>query len=215
MGDVGAHKVKKNKASKSDILSQHEFYDKHFSNLDLEKIELQNKTFENCYFDKINFSEAKIIACKFVDCEFEFCNLTAAQINQSSFSEVIFDECKLIGINWIQAKWPSIQLTSPIKFYRSNISHSSFYELDLTEIVIEECKAQQVDFREGDFSDGVFTLTDFEGSLFMHSKLHAADFIDAINYSINPLENDIRKAKFSMPDAINLLHSFEIELQGI
>ena len=76
-------------------------------------------------------------------------------------------------------------------------------------------KAHDVDFRGCDLSNGSFVLTDFQNNLFLNSKLYAADFTDAINYSINPRENDIRKGKYSMPDVINLLHYFDIEIEGI
>lgn len=85
--------------------------------------------------------------------------------------------------------------------------------MNLKEIIIEECKAHDVDFREADLSNGEFFMTDFEGSLFMHTKLYAATFTQAINYNINPNENDIRKGKFSMPDVIELLRNFQIEIE--
>ncbi|MCL9683655.1 pentapeptide repeat-containing protein [Legionella maioricensis] len=198
-----------------DIFQQDEFYDISFSDLKLDAAELKNKLFENCTFTRSSFIETLFHSCKFVDCEFKLCNLSSVQFKYTSFSDTVFDESKLIGINWTQAKWPNINLTSPIKIYKSNISHSSFFELELREIIIEECKAHDVDFRGCDLSNGIFILTDFQNSLFMHSKLYAANFMEAINYNINPKENDIRKGKYSMPDVINLLHHFEIEIEGI
>lgn len=203
-----------NNAKKIDILSQNEFYETNFNGLKHVAIDIKSKTFENCQFTNANFSEVKFLSCKFIDCEFNSCNLSGAEFLSTSFSEVIFDDSKLIGINWTKVKWPLIKLTSALKFYKSNLSHSSFYELDLKELVIEECKAHDVDFRGGDFSNSSFILTDFERSMFMRTKLHSADFTDATNYNIDPNENDIRKAKFTMPDVINLLHSFDIEIQG-
>ena len=203
-----------NDSTQTDIVNQEEFYDASFADLKLEKTKLQNKIFENCRFINCNFSETQFISCKFVDCEFKSCNLSSAQFDNSSFSEVVFYESKAIGINWTKLKWPSIKLSSPFQFYKSNISHSSFYGLDLLEVVIKECKAYEVDFRDADFTGANFSLTDFERSLFMHTKLYSADFSDAINYNIDPNENDIRKAKFTMPDVINLLHAFDIEIDG-
>jgi uncharacterized protein YjbI with pentapeptide repeats len=125
---------------------------------------------------------------------------------------VIFNESKLLGINWTQAKWPYIKLVSPIKFYQSNISYSSFYELSLPGIVMEECKANDVDFREANLVTGSFIATDFERSLFMHTKLNSADFSNAINYNIDPTKNDVHKGKFSLPDAMALLNCFALEI---
>ncbi|WP_238400459.1 pentapeptide repeat-containing protein [Legionella bononiensis] len=197
-----------------DLLNQDEFYELTYSNLKLDNKVIEHKLFEQCTFKQSSFIETNFISCKFVDCEFSSCNLSSAQFKNTALNEIVFEECKMIGINWTQAKWPLIKLSSPIKFYKSNISHSSFFELELRDLVIEECKAHDADFRGCDLSNGVFILTDFQGSQFMHTTLYSADFTDAINYAINPIENNIRKGKYSMPDAMNLLNYFEIELQG-
>ena len=195
------------------IQSKAEYLDKVFTNINVSKTHLTHSAFEGCQFKGCDLSDTTIEHCKFVDCEFISCNVSMAQFKFSAFSEVVFDDSKLVGINWTQVKWPNIRLTSPIKLYRSNISQSSFYDLELTEISIEDCKAHEVDFREADLSCGIFSQTDFSGSLFMHTKLHGADFRDAINYYIDPNQNEINKAKFSMPDAINLLQAFDIEIE--
>ncbi len=192
------------------ILNQEEFYDTNFSGLMLDKNELKNKTFENCQFTDSNFNEAKLEDCKFIDCTFKSCNLSNAKFKNTSLSEVIFNESKLIGVDWTRVQW---YLTSPFKFYKCNLSHSSFYELCLKKITIEECKAHDVDFRGGDFSSGSFILTDLKSSLFMRTKLYSSDFTGAINYNIDPNENNIRKGKFSMPEVVNLLHNFGIKIQ--
>jgi uncharacterized protein YjbI with pentapeptide repeats len=108
--------------------------------------------------------------------------------------------------------WPHIRLSSPFQFYNSIISHSSFYSLELQELVIEACIAHDVDFREADLRRANFKLTDFEKSQFVRTKLYAADFTEAHSYSIDPTQNDIRKAKFSLPDAIHLLDGFDIQI---
>lgn len=78
--------------------------------------------------------------------------------------------------------------------------------------MIEACIAHDVDFREADLKRANFKLTDFESSQFVHTKLNAADFTEAFNYSIDPSQNDIRKARFSLPDAIHLLDGFDIQI---
>jgi hypothetical protein len=41
--------------------------------------------------------------------------------------------------------------------------------------------------------------------------LKLADFTDAINYVISPIENNIKNGKFYLPDALNC---FEIEIDA-
>ncbi len=186
--------------------------DQTFNKLKAEEKILSGILFDRCHFQQCDFSNAQFIDCRFVDCEWVQCNLSSVKITNSSFSETVFAESKMLGINWTQAKWPLIKIASPIKMYQCNISHSSFFELSLTELTLENCKAHEVDFREADCSQANFTYTDFTNSLFMHTKLIKADFTEAINYTIDVYENDIKKAKFSLPEAVSLLGSLNIEL---
>lgn len=197
-----------------ELTKQHEFYDLTFTDLKVDGLELLNKTFENCIFINSSFSAAKLTNCKFIDCTFKTCNLSSIKLSGTAFVDVLFAESKVIGVNWTEAKWPYIKLVSPIKFYQSNISYASFYTLDLREISIQECKAHEVDFREANLNNASFILTDLHRSLFMHTKLEGADFSDAINYNIHPTENNIKKAKFSLPEAISLLDGFNIEINN-
>ena len=88
----------------------------------------------------------------------------------------------------------------------------SFFRLGLEQIVLKECKAHGVDFREGNFRGSNFTSTDFSGSMFNKTNLIGANFTNAINYNINIYLNDIKKAKFSRYEAVRLLDSIGIEL---
>lgn len=110
------------------------------------------------------------------------------------------------------AAWPSIKLSNTLKFHRCIINDSSFLGLFLKEIVILESKAHDVDFRGTDCHQADFSYTDFKGSLFVNTNLTEANFEEAINYNINVFSNVIKKAKFTLPDAINLLQGLEIEL---
>jgi uncharacterized protein YjbI with pentapeptide repeats len=69
-----------------------------------------------------------------------------------------------------------------------------------------------VDFREANLSCADFSFTDLKDSLFQSTNLNGADFRHAKNYHIDPSKNDIRKGKFSLPEAMALLHSMDIEI---
>lgn len=189
-----------------------EYVSQSFRNLILTDKKLTAKEFDGCTFKECDFSEAVLNDSKFIDCHFVKCNLSLIKIKNSKFLDVIFDQCKVIGIDWTNATWSSYALTSPIKFYKCIINDSTFLGLSLEEIIIEECKAHDVDFREGNFSEANFTHTDFTNSLFNKTNISGANFIEAINYNIDVYLNDIKRAKFSRHEATNLLDSLEIEL---
>jgi uncharacterized protein YjbI with pentapeptide repeats len=58
-----------------------------------------------------------------------------------------------------------------------------------------------------------FGKSDLTGSTFHNSNLSKANFIGAINYSINPLTNKLSKAKFSKPEALSLLDHLDIIIE--
>lgn len=82
----------------------------------------------------------------------------------------------------------------------------------LNELVFDECKLHDVDFREGDFKDGSMIYSDFTRSLFMRTNLKRVDFSGSTGLAINVLENQVKEAKFSRYEALSLLEGLGIEL---
>jgi uncharacterized protein YjbI with pentapeptide repeats len=117
-----------------------------------------------------------------------------------------------MGVNWAQADWAAAGLGKPLEFLRSVISHSTFIGLSLNDLQIKDCVAIDVDFREADLSQADFTGTDLSKSLFKDTNLTEADLSQARNYLIDPGQNVLKGARFSMPEAIALLYSMDIEL---
>lgn len=191
---------------------KNEYISESFNGLNLSGKEICFKEFDDCTFKECDFSDVIFRECKFIDCHFVKSNLSNIKIGYSKFSEVFFDECKLIGVDWTNASWPGLALCSPIKFNKCILNDASFLGLNLAEIVIEECKAHDVDFREGNFREADFTYTDFSNSLFNKTNLTGANFTEATNYNINVYLNDIEGAKFSRYEAVNLLESLGVEL---
>jgi uncharacterized protein YjbI with pentapeptide repeats len=184
----------------------------HFKALDLAGQTLTGLEFEDCSFVSCNFSETKFVKCKFLECTFRSCNLSVISVAGCSFGDVSFEESKVIGVNWTQANWPRIRLNSPFRFDKSILDNCSFYGLGLKGLAMVECKAREADFRHADCSEANFTHTDFAGSMFGSTNLSRADFSEARNYNIDISNNVIKKARFTWPDAMNLLRHLDIEI---
>jgi uncharacterized protein YjbI with pentapeptide repeats len=193
-------------------LETNDYAGKHFVGLDVAGQTLAERLFEDCDFRGCDLSSATLKQCKLVDCRFVECNLSLLNVVASKFHEVALADCKVIGINWTRATWPRLMLASPLKFRKCILNDSSFFGLNLADIVIEDCKARDVDFREANLSRAALTHTDFENSLFNRTNLTGADFSEATNYDIDVFSNEIKKAKFSRFEAIRLLDSLDIEL---
>ncbi len=193
-------------------LEHNSYFDKTFSEMDCAEKAIEGKVFEQCHFISCNFSQSTFEKCKFNECTFKNCNLSNIKIPKSHFYDVSFEGSKLIGVNWTKANWPSIKVNCSLKFYQCILSDSSFMGLCLRELEMIECKAHDVDFREADCLEADFSFTDFSNSLFNRTELSKANFADSTNYNINVFHNNIKKAKFNLPEAVNLLHCLEIEI---
>lgn len=185
-----------------------DYYDQHFENINYSNKKIEFKTFEECNFISCDFSETVFKNCKFRYCQFNNCNLSLMAVSCSKFLDVKFSDCKIIGVNWTY----SDALSSPIIFSKCNISQSNFLGLNLKSILIAECIAREIDFRDCDLSKSVLTMNDFKNTLFCNTNLIKTDFTNSINYAINVLDNKIQGAKFSLPDAVSLLSGLGIEI---
>lgn len=70
---------------------------------------------------------------------------------------------------------------------------------------IHLCHFNATTLVEAEFRD-----SDLEGTLFHHADLKKADFRNAKNYVIDPMTNEVSKAKFSIPEVLSLLSGFDI-----
>ncbi len=192
---------------------QKDYYLENFKTLKLAEQKINSIIFEECSFTNCDFNETEFRECQFIDCHFIKCNLSVTKMVYCRFNDVFFEGCKAIGIDWTQVDWPNIASFSPIKFLKCTINDSTFFGLDLNEIMIEDCCAHDVDFREGNFCNSNFTYTDFTNSLFNETNLSKTDFTQAFNYRIDINHNKINKAKFTRYEALHLLESLDIELK--
>jgi len=194
------------------IVSHQEHYSKTFSHLSMIDQEIEGVEFEDCSFTECDFTEATFKKCRFIECTFVECNLSVIKIDQSQFTDVAFEHCKLIGVDWTRAMWSQLRLAASLEFKECVLNDSSFFDLNLDELKLVGCKAHDVDFRNGSFCYAKFSFSDFTGSLFGKTDLSGADFTEAVNYDIDVFDNKIDQAKFTKYEAVRLLGSLDIEL---
>ena len=89
---------------------------------------------------------------------------------------------------------------------------SYFYKLSLKNTKFKNCILKEVDFTEANLSSSIFDNCDLGMATFENTILEKADFRTSFNFSINPDQNRIRKAKFSMPGVLGLLDKYDIEI---
>ena len=189
-----------------------EYSDEKFKNIDLSGKEVISKEFDDCTFVRCDLSEVFFRSCTFLNCKFKNCDLSLARFKYSAFTGTLFQDSKIIGVDWSEVLNRRKSIFSPVKFIRCTINHSTFIGLKLKKISIKDSISQDGDFRDADLSESNLSGTDFKDSLFSNTNLSKADFRRAKNYSIKATANKIEKARFSMPEAISLLYGLNIIL---
>jgi len=188
-------------------------FNKHIFPQEIDQVlTISDTEFEDCDFNDCDFSQATFSRCKFLNCTFNRCNLSLIKIPYSHFFEVAFIDSKLVGIDWTRASWSAFNLSPELSFKGCLLNDASFFGLSLNELILEECKLYEVDFREGDFANSTMTYCDFTNSLFMRTNLKQVDFTESENFNIDILQNTVTKAKFSRFAALALLEELDISL---
>jgi uncharacterized protein YjbI with pentapeptide repeats len=135
--------------------------------------------------------------------------MSMAKLKNVSFRDVVFKECKLVGLHFHECK----KFLFSTSFENCQLHLSSFYQLGLKNTKFKNCNLKEVDFTEADLSGSLFDNCDLGNALFENTLLERADFRTSFNYSINPETNKIRKAKFSMTGVIGLLDKYNIDIE--
>lgn len=93
------------------------------------------------------------------------------------------------------------------------MNHSSFYQLDIRKTVFKNCILNEADFTEANLSNSVFTDSNLSNAVFDRTILDNSDFRNAIDFSIDPNQNQLKKTKFSQDNLSGLLDRLNIIIE--
>ena len=192
--------------------SSTEYNNEIFKTIDGRHVELRGVEFTGCKFTRCTFHEASLNNCKFQQCTFVDCDFSMSRLKGSSFAEVVFKDSQLVGINWVDTSLGKKSFLKPADFQHCVLNYSTFIAASLKKVSITQCVAHSVDFTDADLSLSNCSRTDFTESRFHHTNLTGANFTGATNYAISVIDNTVKKAKFSLPEAMTLLYGLGIEI---
>lgn len=92
------------------------------------------------------------------------------------------------------------------------VSLCNFSTLTLNSVKFCDCQIFNCDFLDVDLTKSTFENSYFKNTRFIDCNLSFVSFKHSVNYNIDPNRNVFKKTKFSMPEAINLLNYFDIEI---
>jgi len=192
--------------------SADEFFEQSFKRVTYRNQVIAHKVFEHCTFSHCSFSETRFEFCTFRECVFTDCDLRLVHVKGSSFSNVQFLKSEVGYVDWTEGVRAKEGLLHALHFSECNLSYCTFISLTVKKFSAIKCIAHDVDFSDADLTKAIFTGTDFAESRFVNTNLTEADFTSAINYAISPLVNKLKKAKFSLPQALSLLAALDIAI---
>jgi len=163
-----------------------------------------------CTFTGIDFSSLDLSDYDFNECVFTDCNFSNAKLQGTRLQKVKFVNCKMLGNRFDVCHKFGLSFT----FEGCQLSHSSFYEMKIKNTVFKDCQLHEVDFTEADLSNVVFDNCDLMRAVFQKTNLQVADFSTAVNYSLDPAMNRVRKAKFSINGLPGLLTQYALDIKA-
>ncbi len=142
-------------------------------------------------------------------------DLSLVKLPKTQFKQVTFNTCRLMGVNWSAANWEKKSLLefTHVSFKDCLLDHAIFIGLNLKSTTFTGCRAHSLDFEGANLTRANFHNADLEASRFVQCDLTEANFTGATNYQINASENTLHETRFSLPEAIALLHGLDIILE--
>lgn len=168
-----------------------------------------NQTFENCKFLNCDFSNAYFDGAVFIDCVFEDCNLLLVSMGNTGLQNVIFKRCKLSGVNFSKAR----DFLFEVNFEGCILDNAVFYKKKNKKATFTDCSMTETDLTEADLTEAKFINCNLNRAFFSRTILKGTDLRSSYNFTIDPDDNQIKKARFSLHGLPGLLGKYDIKIE--
>jgi uncharacterized protein YjbI with pentapeptide repeats len=191
--------------------------DKFYENKDFENLKLEHERIEgyelyNCTFNNCSFEECVLAHCSFVECRFINCKIVSIKAEFSQIKYTEFEKCNLIGVNWHDLL-PAGSITDPItKLKECILKYNSFIHMNFRKFNFSLNTIRDSAFEECNLMESTFKDCRLESTQFSRCDMRKADFREATGYQISITTNKLKEARFSLPEAINLLSELSIKI---
>ncbi len=194
-----------------DLAELTEFYETTlFSSIDFKSFDMTDVTFEECRFSGCSFDEVLLASTNFTDCSFNQCSFVLTKFDNTALHDVHFKECKLVGIDFTYCN----EFLFALEFTESILDNIFLANRKMKKTGFTKCTIAESDFRYVDFSEANFSKTTFRNVLFRSCNLQKADFRTAEGYLIDPEQNSLKNALFTLPEAQSFLGFLGIKIDS-
>lgn len=170
------------------------------------KKSLEGRGYNACSFTSCDFSETILRNVKFSSCSFTRCNFALTKLEGCRLQEVRFIDCKIVGGEFFKCDKTFFSPT----FIKCLLQYCNFSDLVMKNTSFKGSRLLEDHFTNTNLTSADFSEVDLSGTIFHNCDLTKADFSTAARYNIDPQTNKIKKAKFSLPEAVGLLRGFDI-----
>ena len=182
------------------------YVEEEFTSIDFSKQGLSKGDYEACVFTDCTLANQDLSHINFIECEFKNCDLSMAKTFQMSLRDVVFEDCKLVGLQFDQCN----DTIFAIHCSNCQLNVASLQGVNLKRSTFKNCRMHEVDFLQADALDVLFDECDFEGAVFERTNLKESDFSTSYNYVIDPENNYIEGARFSLQGLPGLVKKYGI-----
>jgi fluoroquinolone resistance protein len=180
-----------------------------FKSLKAEAFKNGDVIYENCEFVNCDLSYADLSNQTFINCSMQLCNLSLVRVNNAGFQNVVFKECKVTGVNFSHTN----SFSFAVAFEGCTMDYSVFQKRKMKDTRFDNCLLRECDFSEADLSNAKFKDCDMTRAVFNRTILKGADFTSANYYHIDPENNTMAKAKFSLEGLPGLLTKYNLIIE--
>ena len=189
---------------KNDIIEDHTFENQTF-----DKLVLTSKVFSYCEFVNCKINEVDFSNGRFSECKFHQSQISMSSVKSCKIQSVVFSESKIVGIDFAVCN----PLLLSMEFTNCSVQGANFDQLKLNDSRFFKSIVKECSFVEADLTLASFKGCDLAGSIFNNTILNETDFSEAFSYVIDPMNNKLKGAKFTLPEAIALLEIMGIEIK--
>ena len=182
---------------------------KTFEKVDYSEKELRGREFISCIFKNCNFERSDLSGNDFLDCDFENCNFSLVKLKQTGLKNVKFTGCTMTGIDFS----PCNDFLFEVNFNSCLLDYSAFQKKKMKKTKFTDCSIREAHFTDVDLTAAIFQNCDLTNTYFQKNILEKTDFTSARNFTIDPEQNKMKKAKFSIGSLPGLLGKYDLEIE--
>ncbi len=183
-----------------------------FEGLSFSGTSFEDCEFTDCVFVACNFFDCAIDCTTLTECRFVRCEINGLRSTNSSAQSLDFDCCRLQNIDW-SPLLPTGAFAEPIHSFKScSLKYNTFTDMNFNRFDFAGNQIIGSMFAKCQLLSANFSSVELHETEFYQCDLRKADFRDANGYKIDLLGSRLKDARFSLPEAINLLDDLKIKL---